>query len=225
MPALESRLIAAILFLALAAPFPHLCAASDQGTSGSGDVQSYRSNFGIAFKNIELDISKTDTVETVALLQGDYIPLPYLSFRSPTRYFEESRFGWLMEYGLSRFRIDRQFDPFPEAGDRGTSARGWFLYAVPTLTWDATKDFTIGFGLGAGILSVKGDALIYDPYPAVTRIDYDFTELSYGGYFLTEYVVGNFMVGVHVGVLIAMGDPYDYSISDASLILCYRWAL
>jgi hypothetical protein len=163
----------------------------------------------------------------VALLEGDYIPWPYLSFRSPTRYFGQSRFGWLMEYGLSGFRIDKQFDPFTEteARDRGTSAEGWFLYAVPTLTWDAPKDLKIGLGLGAGILSVRGDALIYDPFPTVTRIDYDFTELAYGGYFLTEYVIGNFMIGVHAGVLIAMKDSYDYTISDASVIFAYRWAL
>jgi hypothetical protein len=46
--------------------------------------------------------------------------------------------------------------------------------------------------------------------------------LAYGGYFLTEYVFGNFMVGVHAGVLIAMKDPYDYTISDGSVIFAYR---
>jgi len=226
MKTLPSCFLQFILFLALAAPYPRTCAAADQGSLYSGP-QPYRSGFGIAFKNIELDISQTDTVKTVALLEGDFVPWPYLSFRSPTRYFEGSRFGLLMEYGLSGFHIHKQSEPFSEteAKDRGTSAKGWFLYAVPTLTWDALENLQMGLGLGAGILSVKGDALIYDPYPATTRIGYRFTELSYGGYFLTEYVMGNLMIGVHVGVLIAMKDPYDYTISDGSVIVAYRIAL
>jgi hypothetical protein len=222
-----SKFILAILILVLAFHCPRICRADNQGSSPDGYDQDYRFNFGIAFKNIELDISDTDTIETVALLEGDYIPWPYLNFRSPTRYFEGSRFGWLMEYGLSGFSIHKQSDPFTEtaAKDRGTSAKGWFLYAVPTLTWDASQNLKIGLGLGGGILSAKGDALIYDPFPAITRIDYDFSQLAYGGYFLTEYVLGNFMFGVHAGVLIAMRDPYDYTISDGSVILAYRRAL
>jgi len=220
----RSRLIPVILFLTLAALHPRICRAADQDSPYNNDFQPYRSSIGIAFKNVELDVSGTDTLKTVALLEGDYIPWPYLSFRSPTRYFEESRFGWLMEYGLSGFHIDKQSEPFSEstARDMGTSAKGWFLYAVPTLTWDALESLKIGLGLGAGILSLSGDALIYDPYPTISRIDYSFTELAYGGYFLTEYVFGDFMVGVHAGVLIAMKDPYDYTISDGSVIFAYR---
>jgi hypothetical protein len=30
------------------------------------------------------------------------------------------------------------------------------------------------------------------------------------------------MIGVHAGVLIAEKDPYDYSVTDASLILAYH---
>jgi hypothetical protein len=71
-------------------------------------------------------------------------------------------------------------------------------------------------------MSVRGDALIYDPIPPATRIKYDVTELTWGGYFLTEYVVKNFMIGVHAGVLIAEKDPYDYIVSDTSLILAYH---
>ena len=227
METFRSRLIPAVLFLALAVLNPHVCGAQDQGSPSENDLQSYGSIFGIAFKNIELEISDPDTLKTFAYLEGDFVPWPYLSFRSPTRYIEESRFGWLMEYGLSGFRIDRQSEPFSmtEATDMGTSAEGWFLYAVPTLTWDASKDLKIGLGLGAGILSVRGDALIYDPFPTVTRIDYDFTKLAYGGYFLTEYVLGNFMFGIHVGVLFAENGPYEYSIADGSVIVAYRWAL
>lgn len=93
---------------------------------------------------------------------------------------------------------------------------------MPTLTWDASENFRMGLGLGGGVMSVKGDALIYDPFPAVTRIKYDIKELTWGGYFLTEYVLGNFMIGLHAGVLIAEKDPYDYSVTDTSLILAYH---
>jgi len=219
-----SRLIPVLLLLALPALYPHICCATAQGPPYDEGFEPYRSSIGIAFKNVELDVSNPDTLRTLALLEGDYIPWPYLNFRSPTRYFEESRFGWLMEYGLSGFHIDRQSEPFSEstARDMGTSAKGWFLYAVPTLTWDALEALKLGLGLGAGILSVSGDALIYDPYPTAARIDYSFTKLAYGGYFLTEYVFGNFMVGVHAGVLIATKDPYEYTISDGSVIFAYR---
>ena len=210
----------AALLLVVAVP----CFANGEETLLREVANYYRSNFGIAFKQILLDISDTDSLETVALLEGNLVPWPYLSFQSPTKYFGESRFGWLMEYGLSGFSIDKQSEPFSttKATDRGTAADGWFLYAMPTLTWDQSEYFRMGFGLGGGIMSVKGDALIYDPFPTITRLKYDLTELTWGGYFLTEYLVGNFMVGLHVGVLITEKSPYDYSVSDASLIFAYH---
>ena len=221
---LRSKFILFVFILILIHANPTATLAADQGSPLDEAARYFRSNFGIAFKQILLDISDTNTLKTVALLEGDLVPWPFLSFQSPTRYFGESRFGWLMEYGLSGFNIDEQSEPFSttEATDRGTSAKGWFLYAMPTLTWDASENFRMGLGLGGGIMSVKGDALIYDPFPAVTRIKYDFTELTWGGYFLTEYVLGNFMIGLHAGVLIAEKDPYDYSVTDTSLILAYH---
>jgi len=221
------QIIPAILILLLTAPCPDIGRAADEASPVAGDFHAYRPGIGITFRNVELDISDTDTLKTLALLEGDYVPWPYLSFRSPVRYFENSKVGWLVEYGLSGFSIDKQSEPFTEskATQRGTFARGWFLYAVPTLTWDVWESLKVGLGLGAGILSVTGDALIYDPYPTVAKIDYSLTRLSYGGYFLTEYSFGDFMVGIHAGVLIATRGSYDYTISDGSVIFAYRITL
>jgi hypothetical protein len=216
-----------LVFVVLVLIFAVPCfAAGEEGeeTVLQQAANYYRSNFGIAFKQILLDISDTDSLETVALLEGNLVPWPYLTFQSPVKYFGESQLGWLIEYGFSGFSIDEQSEPFSttEATDRGTSADGWFLYAMPTLTWDPSEVFRVGFGLGGGVMSVKGDALIYDPFPTVTRLEYDLTELTWGGYFLTEYLVGDFMVGVHVGVLISEKSPYDYSVSDGSIIVAYH---
>jgi len=221
---LRIKFILVLSIVVLTHAYPAITLATEPETPLGEAANYFRSNFGIAFKQVLLDISDTNTTNTVALLEGDLIPWPFLSFQSPTRYFGESRFGWLMEYGLSGFNIDKQSEPFStvKATDRGTSAKGWFLYAMPNLTWDASENFRVGMGLGGGIMSVKGDALIYDPFPTETRIKYDLTELTWGGYFLTEYVMGNFMIGLHAGVLIAEKDPYDYSVSDASLILAYH---
>jgi hypothetical protein len=200
------------------------CFASEDETLLHQAANYYRSNFGIALKQILLDISDTDSLETVALLEGELVPWPYLSFQSPVKYFGESQLGWLIEYGFSGFSIDKQSEPFSttEAVDRGTSADGWFLYAMPTLTWDPSEMFRVGFGLGGGVMSVKGDALIYDPFPTVTRLEYDLTELTWGGYFLAEYLIGDFMVGIHAGVLISEKSPYDYGVSDGSFIVAYH---
>ncbi len=218
----KSVLVLSILVLTCA--HPTVVLAQEQASPLEEAARYFRSNFGIAFKQILLDISDTNTADTVALLEGDLVPWPFLSFQSPARYFGQSRFGWLMEYGLSGFSLDKQSEPFStdEAADRGTAADGWFLYAMPTLTWDASEYLRFGMGLGGGIMSVRGDALIYDPDPPAARIKYDVTELTWGGYFLTEYVVKNFMIGVHAGVLIAEKDPYDYIVSDTSLILAYH---
>jgi hypothetical protein len=221
---LRIKFILVLSIVVLTHAYPAITLAKEPETPLGEAANYFRSNFGVAFKMITLDISDTNTLKTVALLEGDLIPWPYLSFQSPTRYFGQSRFGWLMEYGLSGFKIDEQSEPFStiEATDRGTSAKGWFLYAMPTLTWDASESFRMGIGLGGGFMSIKGDALIYDPFPTVTRIEYDVAELTWGGYFLTEYVMGNFMIGLHAGVLIAEKDPYDYTVGDASLILAYH---
>ena len=208
------------LLLVFTAP----CFAAEDETPLHQAANYYRSNFGIAFKQVLLDISDTNSLETIALLEGNLVPWPYLSFQSPVKYFGESQLGWLIEYGFSGFSIDKQSEPFSttEATDRGTSADGWFLYAMPTLTWDPSEVFRVGFGLGGGVMSVKGDALIYDPFPTVTKLEYDLTELTWGGYFLTEYLIGDFMIGIHAGVLISEKNPYDYSVSDASLIVAYH---
>jgi len=221
---LRSKFVLVISILVLTHACPAISLAAEPETPIDEAATYIRSNFGIAFKQVLLNLSDTNTADTVALLEGDLVPWPFLSFQSPARYFGESRFGWLMEYGLSGFNIDEQSEPFSttEATDRDTSAKGWFIYAMPTLTWDASENFRFGMGLGGGIMSVEGDALIYDPFPTVTRLKYDFTELTWGGYFLAEYVVKNFMIGVHAGVLIAEKDPYDYSLSDTSLILAYH---
>jgi hypothetical protein len=219
---LISILAISILILTHACPTGAL--AGEPETPIEETARYLRSNFGVAFKQVILDISDTNTTKTVAMLEGDLIMWPFISFQTPARHFGETRFGWLMEYGLSGFDIDEQSEPFStdEATDLGTSAKGWFLYAMPTLTWDASENFRMGMGLGGGIMSVKGDALIYNPFPTVARINYDFTELTWGGYFLTEYVVGSFMIGLHSGILIAEKNPYDYSVSDTSLILAYH---
>jgi len=226
-PRLISTLVTSILtifILVLAHLSPTYALAGEPETPLEETARYLRSNFGIAFKQILLDISDTNTMKTVALLEGDLIPWPFLSFQTPARYFGESRFGWLMEYGLSGFNIDEQSEPFTtdEATDIGTAAKGWFVYAMPTITWDASESFRVGLGLGGGFMSVKGDALIYDPFPTVTRIEYDFTEITYGAYFLTEYVVGNLMIGLHAGGLIAEKAPYDFWIGDTSLIIAYH---
>ena len=217
------------LLLMVLVPTAPSAARADEESQGtlSGAADYFRSNFGIAFKQVLVDISDTKTSKTVALMEGDLVLWPYLSFQSPTRYFGESSFGWLMEYGLSGFHIDKQSEPFTrdEAFDLGTEADGWFLYAMPTLAWHPSEDLRFGFGLGGGIMSVKGDALIYDPYPTVSCITYDMTELTWGAYLLSEYVFGNFMVGVHAGGLFTEKKPYDYAVTDASFILSYhtRW--
>ena len=203
-------------------------AAAEEGQDPLAEAAAYfRSNFGLAFKQVLVDISDSDTTETVALLEGDLVVWPYLSFQSPTRFFGSSSFGWLMEYGLSGFDIDKQSEPFStdEARDRGTSARGWFLYAMPTVTWNPAEDFRMGIGLGGGFMSLKGDALIYDPFPTVRRIEYDIDELTWGGYLLTEYVFGDFMVGAHAGGLYTEKSPYEYSVTEASILFSYhkRW--
>ncbi len=217
-----------LLLMVLVPPAPGTARAGEQSQEPLSEAAAYfRSNFGIAFKQVLVDISDTDTSKTVALMEGDLVLWPYLSFQSPTRYFGESSFGWLMEYGLSGFHIDKQSEPFTrdEAFDLGTGADGWFLYAMPTIAWHPSEDLRFGFGLGGGIMSVKGDALIYDPYPTVNRITYDMTELTWGAYLLSEYVFGNFMVGVHAGGLFTEKKPYDYAVTDASFILSYhkRW--
>ena len=211
-----------ILVLTHACPTTALAAETDSPVDEV--VEYFRSNFGIAFKDITLDISDKGSDDTVAALEGDLEVWPFLSFQSPTRRFGDSRFGWLMEYGLSGFNIDKQSEPFTtfDAVDRGTEAKGWFVYAMPVLTWDPSETFRLGLGFGGGIMSVKGDALIYDPFPTVNRIEYDFTELTYGFYLLIEYVIDSFMIGGHVGSLTAERDPYDYTVSDASLIIAYH---
>ncbi len=220
------RLILAASVLLLAQTYPTVTWGDETQNTLSETADYFRSNFGVAFKQILLDISGTNTSDTVALLEGNLVLWPFLSFQSPARYFGDSRFGWLMEYGLSGFNIHKQSEPFStdKATDRGTAAEGWFLYTMPTLTWDPSESFRLGLGLGGGLMSVKGDALIYDPFPTENRIEYDLTELTWGGYFLAEYVMGNFMVGVHAGALIAEKDPYDYTVTDTSLILSYHKA-
>jgi hypothetical protein len=200
----------------------------EDGSTPLAEAASYfRSNFGVAFKQVTVEISDSESLKTLATLEGDLVVWPYLSFQSPTRFFGESSFGWLMEYGLTGFNIDKQSEPFSmdEATDMGTSAKGWFLFAMPTLTWNPVTDFRAGVGLGGGFMSLKGDALLYDPFPTVSRIDYDFGELTWGMYLLFEYLFGDFMVGAHAGGLYAEKSPYEYSVIEASMIFSYhkRW--
>jgi hypothetical protein len=203
-------------------------AAAEEGQDPYDESQAhFRSNFGLAFKQVIVEISESGSTDIIARLESDLVVWPYLSFQSPTRFFGESSFGWLMEYGLSGFDIDKQREPFSmdEAVDRGTSARGWFLYAMPTVTWNPFENYRVGAGLGGGFLSIRGDALIYDPFPTVSRIEYDIEELTWGGFALTEYLFGNFMVGAQTGGLFAKKSPYDYTVADASFFISYykRW--
>ena len=103
-----------ILAIVLLAPLNS--AAAEEGQDPLAEAAAYfRSNFGLAFKQVLVDISDSDTTETVALLEGDLVVWPYLSFQSPTRFFGESSFGWVMEYGLSgcRFESFVSFEAYP----------------------------------------------------------------------------------------------------------------
>lgn len=198
--------------------------AAAAGDTAEASPFSLSTDFGISFHSIMFDISDPDTLETFATLEGTMVPLPYLAAQSRMKRFGEGDFGYLWRYSLWIFSADRQSDPFSanEARDHDTSVDGWFLYAMPVLVWEPVPVFRVGMGYGLGYFSVKGDALIYDPYPSLVRIKYDLSQWAAGGYFLMEYDLGDWFVGVQGGFLWATEGPYEYTVYDTYVTIGYR---
>ncbi len=134
-------------------------------------------DLGASVSQPSLSIRDAATDNVVAEMVDRAAIWPSLSLRTRERYFGETNFGYSASVWAWYMNIGQQ----KVAGKNinlGTSAKGYYAYLTPTLSYRFGDKFsmespnwmtTVGIGLGIGYLNVRGDTITTRTTPQVRK--------------------------------------------------------
>ena len=128
-----------VLLLAIVVTSVSVCGATDDNTGLNSRIahifKGYLIDFGISFKELSLDIYEHDSTDSLGTLTSSFRPSLFINAGTPYKYFKDFNFGYNFIVGYSNFDMKRQEVDLDDI-DLGTSANGYYLYAMPTLFYN-----------------------------------------------------------------------------------------
>ena len=174
-------------------------------------------SIGLSLKQLSLDVYEKGQTDPEGVLTGDFRVAPELGLESNITYFSNSSWGYKFAFNLGWFEMSTQ-EVALEDVNLGTSAKGYFLYAMPVGVYDFFKDkenssLLVGLGFGVGYLNASGD-IIFTESGSQTRQEFDFSELTYSYGLFFEYVIHSWSFGISLyGPEVSDGN-YEYNLFD-----------
>jgi len=174
-------------------------------------------SIGLSLKQLSLDIYEKGQTDPEGILTDDFRVLPELGLESYITYFSNSSWGYKFVVNLGWFKMTTQ-EVALEDVNLGTSAEGYFLYAMPVGVYEFFKEkenssLLVGVGLGVGYLNASGDIIFTESSPQ-TRHEFNFSELTYAYGLFLEYVRDSWSYSISLyGPEISKGD-YEYNLFD-----------
>ena len=194
-------------------------------TSANGSEWNF--SVGLSLKQLSLDVYEKGETNPEGTLTEDYLIAPELGIESKVNYFSEGSWGYKYAFNFGRFEMNKQ-----EVGSNdvnlGTSADGYFLYAMPVVVYDFHKEkvnssILLGFGLGIGYLDASGDIIFTEANPQ-TRHDFDLSELTYSYGLLFEHEISSWSYGISIyGPEVTKGN-YEYNLFDIGITVRKKFA-
>lgn len=174
-------------------------------------------SFGLSVRQLSLDVYEKGSTDPEGTLTDDYRVTPVLGLESGNAYFSETNLGYKIAFNLGWFEMSTQ-EVNLEDVNLDTSAKGYYLYAMPVGFYDFFKDkrdssLLIGFGFGLGYLNASGDIIFTGSSPQ-TRHEFDISELTYSYGLFLEYDINSWSFSISLfGPEVSYG-AYEYNLFD-----------
>jgi hypothetical protein len=193
--------------------------ASSAYADSDDPLSSYQVTLGIAVNAIDFDVSDEGSSSPKGTLSEDFSYSPFMALISPYKYLGESHWGMFMEYSFSGFQLDRQIvnDKSGELADLGTSVKGYYAFATPTLFYSFNAKKTrgsfdqkiiAGIGIGLGYLDASGDIIFTETTQERFNIDVSGAALAIS--IFADYQAGDFATRISGGLTSLTEGGMDY---------------
>ncbi len=176
---------------------------------------------GLSIKEVTLDVYDEGDSDALGTLADGFKLYPEFGLESGINYFADtSSWGYKYALNLSGFDLSRQEVDLDEE-DLGTSADGYFFYAMPVLLYDFHKNrgdssLLAGVGVGIGYLNAEGDIILTEASPR-TRQEFSFSEATWSAGVFFQYIIDGWSFSTSAaGPEVRDGD-FDYSLFDFTL--------
>lgn len=177
-------------------------------------------SFGLSAKQLSLAVYDKGQETSLGDLTGKFVISPELLVENNINYFSDSRWAYKFVFRTGLFKMNTQ-EVNLEDINLGTSANGYYFYALPMIYYDLTKEssnstFLLGFGFGAGFLNAKGDIIFTQASPQ-TRHNFYISELTYSAGFALEYHRNSWVYSVYSYSPQVSSGAYEYNLFDTSI--------
>ncbi|MBD3610013.1 MAG: hypothetical protein HUJ30_05635 [Gammaproteobacteria bacterium] len=186
---------------------------------------------GITSQSIDLEVNDAENpfITYGQLTSGSSTEL-LISYQTPSRYFDNSRWGYFVEFAYKHYLLSMQDSPYNpdiEPTDLSTSAEGRFYHLTPVLFYSWGDRFIVnkgslsrfGIGLGMGYLQADGDIIFTETDGQTHGFSLDGFGNSIIVFF--DYQRDNLYVRVNGGGPSLQRGIYDYEIFDFSFDIGY----
>ncbi len=199
-------------------------------------------DIGVTASQVDLEVDKYEDGSKVSggTLSTDISYAPFITAGSKYRYLGSTKFGYNIQITFSGFRVDKQDLGGDDLEDVGTSAKGYFVYALPVLfynfgdkTFKAGKGKSLKFGIGVGLgyLEAKGDIILEDLDDGTQekhKFDVSTDPVDLAAFVMMDIRYNKWLLQIRGGGPWIMNfdqDGYEFGLFDFSMSLAYSFHL
>lgn len=200
-------------------------------------------DIGVTLSQIQFDVDKYEDGSKVSggTLSTEISYAPFITAHGRSRYLGGTKFGYNIQITFSGFRVDKQDFNDDDLEDVGTSAEGYYVYALPVFFYNIGdkglkngkgKSLRFGIGIGLGYLEAEGDILLED-LDGGTQEKYDFDvrtdPVDLAAFVIMDARYNKWLLQIRGGgpwiVNWDQGDSYEFGLFDISMSLAYSFHL
>ena len=190
----------------------------------------YRVTTGINVSATDFDVYNKGSTDTNGTLTEDFSYAPFIILGSPYKFLKDSRWGLLMEYNFSGFRLSKQFVT-GENVNLGTSVNGYYAFVTPTLFYlfdnavlaDRRRSLIAGMGIGIGYLKATGNIKLTETTNQL--FDIDVSGVATAISLFVDYRIGDFMTRLSGDLTTLSEGDFDYDSFAFNLGVSYVFEL
>lgn len=191
--------------------------------SAFADDDSWQVNLGLSLKQNTLDVYKEGRTSPEGILSEPYQLTPDFGLESDLRPLMKD-FGYKYAFNFGYFSMSTQ-----EVGERdknlGTSAKGFYFYAMPVFIYDffRTKETALSVGVGAGLGYLDARGSLYFTETDQKKHSFSFSQLAPAFGLVLDYQLENWSVSIAAYGPEVTKQGYEYNLFDLGFTLRRRF--
>jgi len=200
-------------------------------------------DIGVTASQVQLDVEEFEDGSKVSdgTLSTEISYAPFITAGSKYRYFGGTKFGYNIQITFSGFRVDKQDFDDDDLEDVGTSAKGYFVYALPVFFYNLGdkvfengkgKSLKFGIGVGVGYLEVEGDIILTNLEDgSQEKHDFDVSTdpIDLAAFVMMDVRYNKWLLRISGGGPWIVNwndeDGYEFGLFDISMSLAYSFHL